>query len=700
MLLGGSRIAAGSTTVVCGDAHAATPVVNWTAGSGSWSKPGNWSSMNVPTPQTDVEIVHNDAANRVITFDYNYTDPLARVVIDQTGTGTTTFVMSSSSGTIGTRYQTLDDQMIVGNLGRATVLQSGGTNTGLGSYSFYYQVHLGENPGSAGTYNLSGGTLQCAGLLVGNAGAGTFIQTAGLASVDFGYICTGPGGSGRFDLSGSATFVGRNMYTQDGTALINMTGGSWLGTSMYIALGGTATFNLSAGTCTIGQLAIAGTGTGLFNQTGGVTTINQLSIGLGTVTSGNYNITGGSLTLKDTSSVGVNSTGSLTIGSSGFVSANYIAVGSQNFGIGTITMNGGTLSSFEESVGYDGVGSFVHNGGSHTVQRLFIADDTTGAGIYILNGGTLSVGDEFVGSQGLGFFNQTGGQHTVGTALTIADQFQNGCAYNLSGGTLSALQLINQGGTYTQTGGVATFSFGISSSVGTTSVSGTGQLFVARIEQAALNIGTGGFVKCFSNGAPPVSNSYLHYFDIAGTSGNWAGKWDLNNNALVFDCSFLPNFPDGRIRDYIATAYAGGNWTGNGLTSSAAAVQANSAHKTALGFADAAVLFSCFPAVWNGAVIEDPTILVRYTYVGDLNLDGVVNSVDFAMLASHFNSNNAFWTDGDCNYDGRVNSLDFNALSANFGLSISPSSALGTIVPEPSLLAVVVGLALRHRSRR
>src|SRR5207249_9790523 len=109
--------------------------------------------------------------------------------------------------------------------------------------------------------------------------------------------------------------------------------------------------------------------------------------------------------------------------------------------------------------------------------------------------------------------------------------------------------------------------------------------------------------------------------------------------------------PLAQVRDYIAGAYANGSWTGNGLTSSAAMAQATSSHRTALGYAEASALFASFPAVWEGTVIENTSILVRYTYAGDANLDGVVNTVDFARLATGFNQMGMFWASGDFNYD-------------------------------------------------
>ena len=92
----GSFLAAAVSPVACFEARAVSVNVSWTAGSGSWGAAGNWSPAVVPIPGSAVNIVHNDALSRLITFDYVYSDPLARFVVDQTGSGTTTFSMSSS----------------------------------------------------------------------------------------------------------------------------------------------------------------------------------------------------------------------------------------------------------------------------------------------------------------------------------------------------------------------------------------------------------------------------------------------------------------------------------------------------------------------------------------------------------------------------------------------------------------------------
>lgn len=95
----------------------------------------------------------------------------------------------------------------------------------------------------------------------------------------------------------------------------------------------------------------------------------------------------------------------------------------------------------------------------------------------------------------------------------------------------------------------------------------------------------------------------------------------------------------------------------------------------------------------------------RYTHKGDIDLDGIVTSVDFNTFAAGYGkSGNAIWADGDNNYDGAVNTIDFNFLVGNFGLAAVggslPGASLGSVIPEPSTLMVVPATGFFIRRRR
>src|SRR5207302_2658506 len=63
---------------------------------------------------------------------------------------------------------------------------------------------------------------------------------------------------------------------------------------------------------------------------------------------------------------------------------------------------------------------------------------------------------------------------------------------------------------------------------------------------------------------------------------------------------------------------------------------------------------------------------------GDANGDRRVNSLDFVLMALHFNQTGRTFGEGNFNYDANVNALDFNVLAAKFGtfLAAPASSAL------------------------
>jgi hypothetical protein len=168
---------------------------------------------------------------------------------------------------------------------------------------------------------------------------------------------------------------------------------------------------------------------------------------------------------------------------------------------------------------------------------------------------------------------------------------------------------------------------------------------------------------------------------VGGLSMGSGSGVDIGNNSMVV----IGSSPD-EITPMVRAAYHDGAWDGNGIGSSAA--KADSEHRTGVGITDA--------PDGNGT-------LVKYTWYGDANVDGKVDSGDFNALASHFGASSQLWASGDFNYDGKVDTVDFNALAGNFGASGAASAAaasLGSQVPEPAALSLLSCIAVGTLRRR
>ena len=97
---------------------------------------------------------------------------------------------------------------------------------------------------------------------------------------------------------------------------------------------------------------------------------------------------------------------------------------------------------------------------------------------------------------------------------------------------------------------------------------------------------------------------------------------------------------------------------GPGIFSSAAGALTNGLDY-GVGFADGA----------DGIVggLLSGQIEIKYTLLGDANLDSVVNGADFSILAANFGLGSTNWDQGNFLYGSSVNGADFAALAANFG---------------------------------
>jgi hypothetical protein len=247
------------------------------------------------------------------------------------------------------------------------------------------------------------------------------------------------------------------------------------------------------------------------------------------------------------------------------------------------------------------------------------------------------------------------------------------------------------------------------------SVTGSGSLAARRMRQHSLYVGGDANVSLapalFGPNPPPGPSTHRLRSLAFEQAGNVVhGKLNLGNSFLIVDYSGAS--PAASIRQYLASGYAGGQWTGSGINSEAAAL--NQGARTALGWAEASDVLGPSGGLFGDLAVDGTSLLVRYTFYGDANLDGVVTLADFNRMASNFGGSNKAWSQGDFNFDGSVNLQDFNRLAGNFGLSAAGAggptpedwSNLASAIPEPGglpvlgLWAVAASLRLRRSDLR
>jgi hypothetical protein len=136
------------------------------------------------------------------------------------------------------------------------------------------------------------------------------------------------------------------------------------------------------------------------------------------------------------------------------------------------------------------------------------------------------------------------------------------------------------------------------------------------------------FAQMTVNGTVRVAAGGDKLLRVTGLTVATAGRLDLTDNDMIVDYGATASSPLG---SWTGTSYNGvaGELARNAILSSSAAGH------TRLGISEARdvlALAAGGSATWSGEVVDATAVLVKYTYDGDANLDGVVSGDDYSAI--------------------------------------------------------------------
>src|SRR5262249_29025942 len=115
----------------------------------------------------------------------------------------------------------------------------------------------------------------------------------------------------------------------------------------------------------------------------------------------------------------------------------------------------------------------------------------------------------------------------------------------------------------------------------------------------------------------------------------------------------------------IKSGRANGAWNGKGIFSSAAATDEQRVTGLAVAINDKGGGVPILSSL-NGAATDANSIIVKYTYNGDVDFNGKVDGADYFLVDSGFLNNGNMYRNGDLDFNAKVDGADYFLIDSGF----------------------------------
>jgi autotransporter-associated beta strand protein len=688
-----------------------------TGETGSWPAAGNWDPGIIPNSDslvlfkdngaTKTALLNADAIAGSITFETGgYTIGIAEGTLPAPKLTVASGIINSTGGAGTINDNTIIPEVVFGDLVTNAVITVDGntahnlhlvadlsmgaktlTKAGIGKLTTANVTAAGVtvNGGSMESDNVTVGALDInngSSLTALDVTAGTFNLTTGSATVANLTGVSGDSSTATIGLGTAFSMIGSSNITNWKDININADVGT--PTTAIGNIGATGTVTMGTGTLLVNAAAVSA---GTMNVNAGA--LKAASLTAGTL----FNVN------SEATVTGQVSAANTEVGLSGTLTAD------SHMG-GSLTVHG--RANYTTSVTLAGTATV----GDGTNSANLTADSFNAGQLYINNQASVGAGAVTVGATTVYVGGQLAAASHSGTDLTVHGTANYTTSANLSGKIEVGNGLVP-----------ATLT---ASTIGSATVAGE------------LSIKDKGFVQTAFNGtADETSKVTKLTFDmvpglppddqhpLGHKEPQPLGQLDLRMGKFIIEYSptTLPGEVEEQVRILAQSGYEGrgvnGNlyWDGNGIISSDAATDPTYLHAFALidnrgGYLDESdpenpvwVEYQLFPT-WGGESVTASSILGMYTYIGDANMDGEVNTGDYGQIDNGFNSGLTGWWNGDFNYDGVVDTNDYGLIDNAYN-TLHPDGGVGGgvtelgAVPEPATLGLMaLGLAAMAARRR